>query len=74
MNACKHNSTHYTVKRMRLLKYLVDKGFANYEVIPDPTNPKFNWFLFENTPALEVAIEEYFSALNAKKLEASKNG
>jgi predicted aspartyl protease len=72
MKECMHKSTHYTVKRLRLLKYLIDKGFSNYEVIPDPTNPKYNWFLFENTPQLEEAIEAYFSELNAKKLEAIK--
>lgn len=73
MNGCKHNSAHYTVKRMRLLKYLVDRGFTKYEVIPDPTNPKFNWFLFDNSPQLETAIESYFNELSAKKLEAKKN-
>lgn len=72
MNECRHASAHYTVKRMRLLKYLIDKGFSKYEVIPDPTNPKYNWFLFENSPALEMAIEAYFAELNAKRLEASK--
>lgn len=73
MNECKHNSAHYTVKRMRLLKYLIDKGFSNYVVIPDPTNPKFNWFLFENSPQLEIAIEEYFTELSNKKIEQAKN-
>lgn len=74
MNACKHTSSHYTVKRMRLLKYLLDHGFTHYEVIPDPTNPKFNWFLFENSPELEAVIEAYFDELNTKRLETQKNG
>jgi predicted aspartyl protease len=56
------------------LSYLKDKGFTSYEVIPDPTNPKYNWFLFENTPELENAVEEYFAGLGAKRLEAEKIG
>ena len=66
MNACKHKATHYTVKRLRLLKHLVDSGFTDFEVIPDPTNPKYNWFLFENTPALEKVIEAYFDDISKK--------
>ena len=57
----KHNPT-YTVKRLRLLQYLVNKGFKNYTIIPDPTSTKnYNWFVFENTEALEEAVNEYFS-------------
>lgn len=29
--------------------------------IPDPTNPKYNWWLFDNTPELEMDIEAYFN-------------
>ncbi len=57
----KHNST-YTVKRLRLLQFLVNKGFKDYTIIPDPTSTKnYNWFVFENTEALEEALNEYFS-------------
>lgn len=57
----KHNPT-YTVKRLRLLQFLVNKGFKDYTIIPDPTSTKnYNWFVFENTEALEEALNEYFS-------------
>ena len=57
----KHNAT-YTVKRLRLLTWLVNRGFKDYTIIPDPTsNKNYNWFVFENTEALEEAVNEYFS-------------
>lgn len=57
----KHNAT-YTVKRLRLLTWLVNRGFKDYDIIPDPTSTKnYNWFVFENTEALEEAVNEYFS-------------
>jgi hypothetical protein len=59
-------SNIYTVKRLRLLTYLVNKGFTEYTVIPDPTALKgdFKWFVFERTPELEEALTEYFSQFN----------
>jgi hypothetical protein len=40
----------------------VNKGFKDYTIIPDPTSTKnYNWFVFENTEALEEALNEYFS-------------
>ena len=57
----KHNAT-YTVKRLRLLTWLVNRGFKDYTIIPEPTSTKnYNWFVFENTEALEEAVNEYFS-------------
>lgn len=57
----KHNET-YTVKRLRLLQYLVNKGFKEYTIIPDPTSTKkYNWFIFQNSKELEQAVNEYFS-------------
>lgn len=69
VNERKKDGGRYVVKRMRLLNYLIERGFSKYEVITDPTNPKFNWFLFEKTPELETAVEDYFAKLNAKKVE-----
>lgn len=55
----------YTVKRLRLLQFLVNKGFKEYVVIPDPTtNKNYNWFIFERTPELEAALREYYSRLD----------
>lgn len=59
------NENIYFVKRLRLLNYLISKGFTNYEVIPDPTSKKgYNWFMFKRTPELDAAVEEYFAQFN----------
>ena len=59
-----NNENLYYVKRLRLLNFLIQKGFRDYVVIPDPTSLKnYNWFVFKRTPALDKAVEEYFSKL-----------
>ena len=55
------NEKIYYVKRLRLLNFLIQKGFRDYEVVPDPTSRKgYNWFLFKYTDELHAALEEYF--------------
>ncbi len=62
-----HKAT-YTVKRLRLLQFLVERGFTEYTVIPDPTTSKhYNWFIFQNSEELEAAVNEYFNNLKEKK-------
>lgn len=61
MENCKHQKPYYTVKRLRLLQYLKERGHMESATIPDPTNPKYNWWLFDNTPELEMDIEAYFN-------------
>ncbi len=57
----KHGPT-FCVKRLKMLTYLVNRGFTQYEVIPDPTSSKgYNWFVFKNSDELEEAITEYFA-------------
>lgn len=55
----------YTVKRLRMLTYLINKGFTEYEIIPDPmaVNTGYKWFVFKRTPELEEAVTEYFTTL-----------
>lgn len=51
----------YIVKRIRLLNFLISKGFKDYEIIPDPTSTKkYNWFIFENSEEIRAAANEYF--------------
>ena len=61
MSELNHKKEFYTAKRLRVLKYLMDKGFKPCETIPDPTNPFYNWWQFKNTPELQVAVEEFFA-------------
>lgn len=58
----------YIVKRIRLLEFLVDKGFKNYKVIPDPTSTKkYNWFIFEDSEEIRAAANEYFDNIQKSK-------
>lgn len=51
----------YIVKRIRLLNFLISKGFKDYEIIPDPTSTKkYNWFIFEDSEEIRAAANEYF--------------
>jgi uncharacterized protein YdaT len=51
----------YIVKRIRLLNFLISKGFKNYEIIPDPTSTKrYNWFIFEDSEEIRAASNEYY--------------
>lgn len=59
------NENIYFVKRLRLLNYLITRGFKDYEVIPDPTSHKgYNWFIFKRTPDFDKTVEEYFKQFN----------
>lgn len=62
----KHKQEYYTCKRLRLLEYLLRNGFSPESECPDPTNIKYKWWIFRNTPELETAIEEYFNQLTLK--------
>ena len=54
---------YYTVKRLRLLEYLINKGFEVEATIPEPTNPRMKNWIFRNCDALEEAITEYFNKI-----------
>ena len=57
----KHKSKFYTCKRLRLLEHLLKLGFKPVKTIPDAENIKFKWWLFDNTPALQDALDKYFN-------------
>lgn len=57
----------YTCKRLRMLEYLKKSGFSPYATIPDPTNDKYNWWLFENSPEFEQCVNAYFEQLKNRK-------
>ena len=65
MNETKHKDT-YTCKRLRMLEYLTKKGYTPFATIPDPTNSKYNWWLFENSPTFEACVNAYFEQLKAR--------
>ena len=51
----------FICRKLRLCTYLVDAGFTPYRIEPDKRNPKYSVFLFEKTPALDIAVFRYFS-------------
>ncbi len=52
---------YYYCKRLRLLDYLISKGFRAVGTMPDVRNPNYRVWKFENTPELEQALAEYFA-------------
>lgn len=52
--------TTYTVKRMKMLSWLCDRGFYSYAAVPDRDNPKYKVWKYHNTPALENMVRLYF--------------
>ena len=63
---CQHGEW-YSVKRLRMLNYLInEKGMYPVYQKPDPNNPKYFWFMYKNTPELEEAIKDYFNEIMKK--------
>ena len=52
---------YYYCKRLRLLDYLVRRGFRALGTMPDAKNPKYNVWKFEYTPELDKTLREYFA-------------
>lgn len=50
---------YYIVKTIRLMTYLIRKGFNLYRVVDDSVNPYYKVFMFEDTPKLRKVITEY---------------
>lgn len=53
----------YICKRLKLLDFLMKRGFEPIDTIPDAMNPKFRWWTFHKTPELMNAVEEYYSMM-----------
>lgn len=51
----------YVCRRMKLCSFLLSKGFNYEKVEQDKFNPKYQVWIFKNTPELKLAIEEYYS-------------
>jgi hypothetical protein len=66
MNESKHIKK-YMCKRLRMLEYLKEHGFTPCATIPDPTNVRYNWWLFESTPELDKCVAAYFEQLQQRK-------
>lgn len=49
----------YVCKRFRLLEFLVKRGFYPDKTLPDYNNPRYNVWIFENSPELADAVDEF---------------
>ena len=54
---------YYICKRLRLLEYLLDKGYEPIRSIPDPDNWKLKNWIFKNSEQLTNDINDYFNNL-----------
>lgn len=54
------NNSYYICKRLKLLSFLMKKGFEVIDTIPDVRNPRFNCWRFKRTPELLAAVDEYY--------------
>lgn len=59
-NKCKHGKV-FVCTRLRMLNYLRKLGFIPFETVAEIDNPKYLNWLFENSPELEIAINNYFN-------------
>ena len=53
----------YVCRKIRLCTYLLGKGFEYLEIRQDVFFPDRKVWIFEETPALRNAIEEYYSLI-----------
>lgn len=51
----------FQCSRLRLCNYLMERGFFPVQTEPDPQNPRYKIYLFEETPALTSAVVRYFA-------------
>lgn len=59
----KPNIKTYVCRKIRLCTYLLEKGFEYMEEKPDVFKPNRKVWIFEETPSLRNAIEEYYSLI-----------
>lgn len=52
----------YVCKRMRLLNYLMDKGFNFIKTQRDRRNPHYIVWIFKDSPELRECVEEYYNS------------
>lgn len=51
----------YVCRRIRLLNWLMERGFVFIKTKKDKYNPKYNVWIFIETPELKAAVDEYYS-------------
>jgi len=52
---------YYRVYSLKIATYLTNRGFTYVRQVPDLKKPNFNNWVFELTPELQAALDEYFA-------------
>lgn len=52
----------YVCSKLRLCSYLLSRGFHYISEREDRYNPKFKVWLFEMTPELRAAVNDYYNS------------
>ena len=55
----------YWCTRLRMLEWLSGKNLKPIGSVPDRRNPQMTTWLFQNTPELSAAVNEYFTNKSA---------
>jgi hypothetical protein len=50
---------YYYCNRLRLVEHLRNRGFYPLKTLPDFNNPRYNVWMYENSPELADAVEEF---------------
>lgn len=58
----KENEIMYLCRRI-IVWILIKKGIYYEKIIADKYNPRYNCWLFKNTPELKNAVEEYYAQI-----------
>lgn len=51
----------FICRTLRMCRYLIDNGFDWVETRPDKKNPKFDVWVFKDTPELSQCVSKYIS-------------
>lgn len=63
----------YVCKRMRLCRYLLNKGFEFLKIRPDRVNPKYNVWIFKYSDELYQAVTDYYASFGVVIRPLDKN-
>ncbi|MBM7869245.1 hypothetical protein JOC70_000714 [Clostridium pascui] len=54
----------FCAKKPHLAGYLMMKGFNLKRMPQDEKNPNYNVYIFNNSPELEIVVDQYFKEFN----------
>ena len=52
---------YYVCRRIRILTFLLERGFQYIKMEQDKYNPNYNIWLFRDCDEIRAAVEEYYN-------------